>query len=263
MTKHIPNIFTLLNLFFGCMAIVFILQTNNINYYQLQEGDVYRFVGIDSIPNEWWHASIFILLAAIVDFFDGFVARFLGASSELGKQLDSLADVVSFGVAPALILYQLLRMGYMQDASGMDTNVWVLSPAFLVACAAAYRLGKFNLSTDQSKYFTGVPVPAIGLLVASFPLILHFNTLGFQTLLFNKWVVYAIIVACCYLMVSPYKMLSLKVDFKNITKELNLLILAGVAVVGAFFLGWFTVPVVFILYVVLSLLNQHKMKTDV
>jgi CDP-diacylglycerol--serine O-phosphatidyltransferase len=245
------------------MAIVFALQNNNINYYQLQEGDAFKFVGVDSLPSEWWYASMFIALAAVVDFFDGFVARFLGASSALGMQLDSLADVVSFGAAPAIILYQMLRMSYMQDATGMDANLWLLSPAFFVACAAAYRLGKFNLSTDQTKYFTGVPVPAIGILVASFPLIMHLDILGLEKLLLNKWVIYIIIFLCCYLMVCQYKMLSLKIDFKNIKKEINILILAAIAIVGAFILKWATVPVVFILYVVLSLLNQKKMKNDV
>jgi CDP-diacylglycerol---serine O-phosphatidyltransferase len=259
MTRHIPNLFTLLNLFFGCIAIVFILQTNNFNFYQNNEGN-YSFVGLDSVPEEWWYASLFILLAAIVDFFDGFVARLLGASSDMGKQLDSLADVVSFGVAPSMILYQMLRMSYMQDANGMETNLWLLSPAFLVACAGAYRLARFNISTDQSKYFTGVPIPAIGLVVAAFPLILYKNTLGLGELLLNKWVIYAIIILLCWLMVCKYKMLSLKINKAELSKQTPLFIIAAIAIVGAIFLKWFAVPVVFVAYVVLSLLNQHKMK---
>jgi CDP-diacylglycerol---serine O-phosphatidyltransferase len=258
--KQIPNLFTLLNLFFGCAAIVFILQTNNFNYYAQQSDGQYYFNGLDSIPEEWWYGSLFIALAAIVDFLDGFVARFLNATSELGKQLDSLADVVSFGVAPSMIVYQLLRMSYMQEANGMDTNLLFLTPAFCIACAGAYRLGRFNVSTDQTKYFTGVPIPAIGLLIASFPLIVHENTLNIHKLLINKWFLYGIIFLCCWLMTCKYKMLSLKIDFKNIRKEPSLLILVVLSIVGAFFLKWVTVPFVFIVYVVLSLLNQNKMK---
>jgi CDP-diacylglycerol---serine O-phosphatidyltransferase len=257
--KHLPNLFTLLNLFFGCIAIVYILQTNNYSYYQNNEGS-FVFAGLDSIPEEWWYGSLFIGLAAVVDFFDGFVARLLGASSELGKQLDSLADVVSFGAAPSMILYQLLRMSYMQQNDGMDTNMLLLFPAFIVACAGAYRLGKFNISTDQHKYFTGVPIPAIGLVVASFPLIVYKNTFGMGELLLNKWVVYAIVAVLSWLMVCKYKMLSLKFSKKDIAKQMPMFILAAIAIIGAIVLKWLAVPVVFVAYVVLSLLNQHKMK---
>lgn len=102
--KQIPNIFTLLNLFFGCLAIVVILQTgltinNDANGEQIVE-----------IPQKIYWASIFIAIAAVIDFLDGFVARLLKASSDMGKQLDSLADVVSFGVAPGMIAYEFLRV---------------------------------------------------------------------------------------------------------------------------------------------------------
>lgn len=104
MTKQIPNLFTLLNLIFGCLAIVATLQNGIIIQYAADGTQL-----ID-IPEKIWMASLFIGLAALVDFLDGFVARLFKASSEMGKQLDSLADVVSFGVAPAMILYQFLRM---------------------------------------------------------------------------------------------------------------------------------------------------------
>jgi CDP-diacylglycerol---serine O-phosphatidyltransferase len=254
--KQIPNIFTLLNLFFGCIAIVFILQTTAFDVsYQDESG-----VLLNRVPEQWWYASLFILLAAVVDFFDGFVARLLNASSEMGKQLDSLADVVSFGVAPSMILFQMLRMSYMQDASGMDTRLWLLTPAFIVACAGAYRLARFNISTDQSKYFTGVPIPAVGLVVASFPLILHINPNGWAGILLNKWVVYAIIAILSWLMVCNYKMLSLKFSKTELKNQVPMLVVALVGIISYFFISWFAVPVVFVGYVVLSLLNQNKMK---
>jgi CDP-diacylglycerol---serine O-phosphatidyltransferase len=258
MTRHIPNIFTLLNLFFGCMAIVYILQTNNFTYYQSNEGN-YVFAGLSSMPEEWWYGSLFIAIAAVVDFFDGFVARLLNASSELGKQLDSLADVVSFGVAPSLIIYQMLRMSYMQNATGAATDNWLLAPAFIIACAGAYRLGRFNLDTTPSKYFSGVPIPAVGLLIASFPLILQYNSFGLQNLFLNKWFIYAIIIVVAYLMVSKYKMLSLKFSKADMGKQIPLFIIAAIAILGGIFLKWVTVPIVFVAYVVLSLLNQKKM----
>jgi CDP-diacylglycerol--serine O-phosphatidyltransferase len=259
MTRTIPNLFTLLNLIFGCCAIVFILQTNNFSYFTYN-GTEFVFSGSDSIPEQWWYGSLFIALAAIIDFFDGFVARLLGAESGLGKQLDSLADVVSFGVAPAMILYQMLRMSYMQTPNGMDSSIWLLFPAFILAGAGAYRLGRFNINEGQTKFFTGVPIPAVGLLVASFPLILFYNNFNGSVLLLNKWFVYGVIALLSWLMVCNFKMISLKMNFKERGNQILLLIILGVAVVGAIFMKWVAVPLVFIAYVILSLLQQHKMQ---
>ena len=110
--------------------------------------------------------------AAVVDFLDGFLARLFKATSPMGKQLDSLSDVVSFGVAPALIIYQLLRISYAQEENGLDISIAFLLPALIIACAAAWRLAKFNLDETQQYSFKGLPTPAAGLFVASLPLIL-------------------------------------------------------------------------------------------
>src|SRR5687767_1494716 len=182
--KQIPNLFTLLNLVFGCVAIIFILQTGQTIAYIDREG----FTQVD-LPEKITWGALFIFGAAIVDFLDGFVARLLKASSELGKQLDSLADVVSFGVAPGLIVYQLLRISYAQQDNGLDTSfIWLL-PALLIPCAAAWRLAKFNLDESQQFSFKGLPTPAAGLMIASLPLIIWFETLGIQAYLINKWII--------------------------------------------------------------------------
>ena len=120
--KQIPNLFTLLNLVFGCLAIVFTLQ-NGIMITVNAEGTELLY-----IPEKIWMASLFIGIAALVDFLDGFVARLFKASSEMGKQLDSLADLVSFGVAPGLILYQFLRLSFAQQM----VFVWVDTGTLLV-----------------------------------------------------------------------------------------------------------------------------------
>src|SRR6187200_3101246 len=156
--RQIPNLFTLLNLFFGCLAIVCVLQTGltiSSNEFGVQLID---------IPEKIWMASLFIGLAALVDFLDGFVARIFKVSSEMGKQLDSLADVVSFGVAPGVILYQLLRISLIREENGLDASIIWLLPAFVISCASAYRLAKFNLDVTQREGFKGVPTPAVGLL---------------------------------------------------------------------------------------------------
>ena len=163
--KHIPNLFTLLNLFFGCIAVIFTLQNGITIMYN---ADGAQYVGI---PEKMGIAALFIGLAGLIDFLDGLVARIFKATSPIGKQLDSLADVVSFGVAPGMILYQFLRMSFARQENGLDISpVWFL-PALLFPCAAAFRLARFNVDDTQRYGFKGVPVPAAGILVASLPLI--------------------------------------------------------------------------------------------
>src|SRR6201996_8855776 len=127
--KWIPNLFTLLNLFFGCIAVILILQ-NGIVIVNNADGS--QYVGT---PEKIWLASLFMGLAGLVDFLDGLVARLFKATSPMGKQLDSLADLVSFGVAPGVILYQLLRLSYAREENGLDVSLTLLYPAFIVSCA--------------------------------------------------------------------------------------------------------------------------------
>jgi CDP-diacylglycerol--serine O-phosphatidyltransferase len=211
--KQIPNIITLLNLFCGCIAIVYLLQ-NGIVANLDSDGQILQPLTTNFviIPSQIWLASLFIGIAAVVDFFDGFVARLFGASSEMGKQLDSLADVVSFGVAPGMILYQLLRLSIAKSDAGMDASVLWLMPAFILPCAAAYRLARFNIDTSTpSTHFRGVPVPAVGLTVASFPMIYWHATQGWvlETLT-NKWFVYVVVALLSWLMISSFPIISNK-----------------------------------------------------
>ena len=251
--KNIPNLFTLLNLIFGCIAVVLIMQ-NGIAVMHNADGpqyiDVSERIGV---------ASLFIGLAALVDFLDGLVARLFKATSPLGKQLDSLADVVSFGVAPGMILYQFLRMSYMRQENGLDVSVLWFLPAFLIPCAGAYRLARFNIDDSQQYGFRGVPIPAAGLLIASLPLIYWYsNSETVVAFLLNKWALYGIIVLVGWLMVSDLPLMALK--FKDYTVKNNMpkLILLCLTVVAAIFLKWLAVPVVFVFYIVVSLLTAKK-----
>jgi CDP-diacylglycerol--serine O-phosphatidyltransferase len=253
--KQIPNIFTLLNLFLGCLAIVFALQTETISIYVGEDLSTHY-----NIPEKISIASYLIFAAAVIDFLDGFVARLLNAASDMGKQLDSLSDVVSFGVAPSVILYQLLRISFIKEENGLETSIAWLLPAFLVACAGAYRLARFNIDTSQSYGFKGVPIPAAGLLIASFPLILHFgnNFINVSEWLTNKWVLYAVIVLVSWLMVSTLPLMALKFKDYSIKNNLPKIILLGVAILSAVFFHWLAVPLVFIVYIILSLLYKQQ-----
>lgn len=251
--KQIPNIFTLLNLVFGCMAIVCILQYG-LSFTVNDNAEAFVIM-----PERIYMASVFIGCAAVIDFLDGFVARLLKASSEMGKQLDSLADVVSFGVAPGMIIYQFLRLSFAQQEGGLDVSVLWLLPAFLITCAGAYRLARFNIDTTQSHGFKGVPIPAAGLLIASFPLIYWFSNTDLIVKLFtNQWFWYAIIFVVSYLMVSTLPMLALKFSGVTMKKLMPFISVAVIAIITALLYGWIAVPVSFVAYVILSLLTKQK-----
>ncbi len=251
--KHIPNIFTLLNLVFGCLAIVVTLQ-NGITIQYSTEGTQY----ID-IPERIWLASLFIAIAAVIDFLDGFVARLFNASSEMGKQLDSLADVVSFGVAPSVILYQFLRMSFAKEEDGIDVSIFWLAPAFIVAAAGAYRLARFNLDNTQQYGFKGVPIPATGLLVASLPLIYwHTANEDIINILFNKWVLYALIAVLSWLMVSKLPLMAMKFTDASLKNNLPKIILLVFSILAVLLFHWMSVPIIFIAYIILSLIFKKK-----
>ncbi len=252
--KQVPNYFTLLNLVFGCIAIIVTLQNGFIIYNDPQSGQQFL-----RVPESIALASIFIGLAAVVDFLDGFLARLLKADSEMGKQLDSLADLVSFGVAPGLIMYQFLRLAIAAEPDGLDSSVIWLLPALFLPVAAAWRLARFNIDTDQKFYFKGLPAPAGGLLIAALPLIYwHGNVDAAVTLLQNKWVLYAIIAFTAIITVSKLPLLSLK--FKDFTLKNNLpkVILLVIAIVAGLFTGWLAIPLVIIAYILLSLAFKNS-----
>jgi CDP-diacylglycerol--serine O-phosphatidyltransferase len=258
--KQIPNLFTLLNLVFGCIAIVYVLEPGLILLPLDNEGNILVPPRqLEYTPEKVVLASAFIGLAAVVDFLDGFVARAFKSTSELGKQLDSLADVISFCVAPSMIVYQFLRLSYAQHGDSFDTSFVWLTPAFIIAAAGAYRLGKFNLDSEQSYGFKGVPTPAVGLLIASFPLIYWYtDNRTIIEIFLNKWFWYGFILLVSYLMVSNLPIMGLK--FKDFTLKNNTqkIILLAAAVILAIFLKWLAVPVIFILYIAISLTFKNK-----
>ncbi|GDX42604.1 MAG: CDP-diacylglycerol--serine O-phosphatidyltransferase [Bacteroidota bacterium] len=250
MVKQIPNLFTLLNLVFGCMACVAALQPGIIMAAD-NNGQLYY-----DVPEQIWLASLFIMAGAIVDYFDGLLARLLKASSAMGRELDSLSDVVSFGVAPSLILYQFLRLSWAQEEQGLDQSVLLLWPAFLLPVAAAWRLARFNLNqaTSSSSYFKGLPVPAAGLFVASLPLVYwEVNQAWVPALLLNAVFLYSVILVLAALMISQLPILAFKFNsfaWKENKLRYGILLLS---IVLLLFLQWLAIPLIILIYVLLSL----------
>jgi len=210
--RFIPNLFTLGNLLLGCLGIIYCfndhiypVQANQLDPYGKNIAVVFGF------NNRLYLSSFMIYGAAVLDFFDGFVARWLKATSPLGAQLDSLADGVTFGVLPACIYFQLISASFHLQPDALYVPVINMIPAFLIALASAYRLAKFNIDERQHESFIGLATPAMAIFTASLPLIIFTNALNLSAILLNEWLLYFFVIAFSWLMVSELPMFSLKI----------------------------------------------------
>jgi len=235
MKKHLPNAVTCLNLLCGCLALT------NIFAGRLEVG-------------AW-----FVAAAALADFADGLLARALRVSSAIGKDLDSLADMVSFGVVPGAILFQLLWQGQRMPAPGevddfIVPGLWLFLPylGFLVSIFSALRLAKFNNDTRQTTSFIGLPTPACTLVVASLPLILAHDRFGLKSVILNPWLLLGLTVLLSGLLVAELPLFALK--FKSLRwgdnrRRFIFMLLAAGLLLG---LQAAAVPLVVLFYVLLS-----------
>lgn len=231
--KHIPNFITTLNLFSGCIGIIVAL--------------LYR---ID-------YAAYFIAIAALFDFLDGLAARVLHVKSEIGKELDSLADVVSFGVLPGIIIYQLMANSPNTPSAGSYVSIFSLI-ALIIPIFSAVRLAKFNLDTRQTTSFIGLPVPANALFLGSLPLIKmqagFSDSLSWLTVITDNYYILAIIaIGMSLLLVSEVPLISLK--FRNLKFADNKpqFILVAFAVIAFVLVTFTAIPLIILAYILLSL----------
>lgn len=198
-------------------------------------------------------AGAMIFIAAVFDFFDGFAARLLKAYSPLGAQLDSLSDVVSFGVAPSFIIYHYLSQQPTADSLSLELAGFNIIPfaAFFLAIFAALRLAKFNIDERQTTSFIGLPTPAMGLFVASLPFTLNNEHLAFMgNVVTNIYFLLAVIILFSFLMVSEIPFFSLKIKNLKFKENIHIYVLAIFAVVAFAFLGFAAIPFVILFYIV-------------
>jgi CDP-diacylglycerol--serine O-phosphatidyltransferase len=241
--KQIPNFITLLNLLAGIIAVML------------------------AVEGKLMLAGIFVLIGIFFDFFDGLVARLLKAQNELGKQLDSLADMVTSGVVPGIILYQLLK-----DTSGIWNEKALLATSFFTegfsflpliglvfSLAAAYRLANFNIDERQTSSFIGLPTPAATLFVISLPFIMHYSSCDMAVdLILNKWFLIGTTLVLSYLMNANLPLFALKLkDFswKNNGIIYIFLLLSLVLLITLKFVA---VPVIIVLYILFSVVKKLK-----
>ncbi len=228
--KNIPNTITCMNILAGTIAIIFAFH-----------GDE----NISGIAAYNW-AYIFIGIAAVMDFLDGFAARLLHAYSDMGKELDSLCDCVSFGVAPAMLLFNALAMNAEQS--------WLCWGTLLIPIAGALRLAKFNIDTRQTTSFIGLPIPANAIFWIGYTALCH----ELPDTMSAWWLVIPVLIFECWLMISPLPLFSLK--FKTWVWKGNefrwLLIITAIAAVacaGIPGLMWLIVA-----YVAYGIMEQWK-----
>ena len=233
MKQHIPNAITSANLLFGCLSILSAIQ-----------GDLVM-------------ASIYIGVSAVMDFFDGFVARLLHVSGELGKQLDSLADVVSFGVAPGFIFYSIAGTCFGQGFC-INQYTFLLIPVF-----SAIRLAKFNLDTRQSDSFIGVPTPANAIFIASLPLILNNDSYGITHFIEHRWFLTAFPILSAYLLVAELPLLALKFKhFKFKGNEARYVLIIS-CILSALIFKFAGIALSIIIYILISVVNNFYLKNKV
>jgi len=212
------------------------------------------------------NASLFIFLAALFDFMDGTAARLLDARSELGKQLDSLADIVSFGVAPGVIMFMLLSEGCEGSCNILERLYITPYFALLIPVCSAFRLAKFNIDLRQEEHFIGMPTPANAIFFASIPLVLFYQTyrfslipLDFFTDFFTNTRVLAILtVLFSYLLISDFRMFSMKfrqMKWKGNQVRYIFLILAAIYLI---LFAVCAIPLIILTYFILSLFFQKQ-----
>lgn len=228
MKKHIPNLITSLNLASGFIAIIYASKGNIVT------------------------ASWLILAAMAFDFFDGFSSRLLNAYSDIGKELDSLADVVSFGVAPAIIIYQLLSGAIIENSP--IRNIILFVPAIMPVCAAL-RLAKFNIDETQKTSFKGLPTPASALAVISIIIAAHYSSSRFLSSFISSpssVIIFTIIISL--LMVTRLPLLSLKTSHLRFHGNEGLYILIALVVIALAIFRISSLPLIIPLYIIASLI---------
>ena len=246
MKRHIPNLITLMNLFCGSVAVVF------------------------AVLNQLELAAFFVFLGIIFDFFDGLAARVLNVKSDFGIQLDSLADMVTSGLVPGIVMFQLLGMsmsgGWNVDLSSQVANdtFWVglkVAPlpflGFLITLASAYRLAKFNIDENQVSTFIGLPTPANALLILSLPLILlyHSNDL-LNGIILNQWFLIGVTLLSAYLLNSKIELFALKFDNWNFKDNSQRYIFIIVSLVLLMTMKFLAVPAIITFYILSSLVGN-------
>ena len=247
--KHIPNLLTLGNLFSGTVATIF------------------------AVYADFKIAALFVIIGVLFDFFDGFAARLLNVSGELGKQLDSLADMITSGVVPGIIMFKMIIINSENHLNGvlnwtsLNNKPSIFSIGLiglLLTLGACYRLAKFNIDTRQSDSFIGLPTPAMSLFVISLPLIQEFSDIEIaHNLISNNYFLITVTLVLTYLMNAELPLFSLKFKEYSVKNNIVKYLFLVVSLLMIVFLQYISIPLIIILYVLLSVVSNYGKKAKV
>ncbi len=249
MKRYIPNALTLLNLFCGCIAVIF------------------------AVNNNFVASALFVFLGIFFDFFDGFAARKLNVQSELGVQLDSLADMITSGLVPGIVMFKLIELTqltwvdnfYKTDSTNLLLEIgggsFLPFLGLAITLASAYRLAKFNIDIEQQAYFKGLPTPANTLLIVSLPLIMEFqNSDLINSIILNQWFLIGLTVFSCWILNSKIKLFALKFKTWNFKDNVARYIFILLCIVLLIVLKFAAIPLIILLYIMMSILDNLTSK---
>lgn len=220
MKKHIPNAITCANLFSGCIGVVF------------------------AFKGELEIAAYFVVLSGVFDFFDGMVARLLNVKSAIGKELDSLADMVSFGFLPGVVMFQLLKMSDFQ-------HPYLPYLGFIITVFSALRLAKFNIDERQTEDFIGLNTPMNTLFIVSLPFIAK----DYPSIIGSSALLLGLVFVTSYLLISEIRIFSMKLNEASWSKNKMKYLFLILSVLLVAILKFTAVPFILILYIALSVLH--------
>ncbi len=234
--KFLPNLITLFNLFLGCIVTLLLIENN------LEVRNVF----------------IITVICLFFDYLDGYLARKLNAKSDIGIQLDSLADLVSFGLVPGILMYNMFNETPSSSIGSISAS-FIPFTGFVITLCSAYRLARYNTRKSTSKFFKGLPTPANAVLIYSFAIISAEGN-AFSDIILDYNILMLIVILSSLLLVSNLKLLNFKFKSLKFKGNRRRFLLIFISIPSLIILGIYAIPLVLSIYVLISIFTFYKLK---
>ena len=234
--KFLPNLITLFNLFLGCIVTLLLIENN------LEVREVF----------------IITVICLVLDYLDGYLARRLNAKSDIGIQLDSLADLVSFGLVPGILMYNMFNEAPSSSIGSISAS-FIPFMGFVITLCSAYRLARYNTRKSTMKFFRGLPTPANAVLIYSLAIISAEGN-AFSNIILDYNILMLIVILSCFLLVSNLKLLNFKFKALKFKGNRRRFFLIFISIPSLIILGIYAIPLVLSVYVIISIFNFYSLK---
>jgi len=234
--KFLPNLITLFNLFLGCIVALLLIE-NNL---------------------EVKYVFIITVICLILDYLDGYIARKLNVKSDIGIQLDSLADMVSFGLVPGILLYNMFNAAPSSSVGSISSS-FIPFLGFIITLSSAYRLARYNIRKSASKFFKGLPTPANAVLIYSFAMISAEGN-SFSNIILDYNVLMLIVIVSSILLVSNLKLLNFKFKSLKFKGNRRRFLIIFFSIPALIIFGVYAIPLVLSVYILTSIFTFYKLK---